>query len=228
MTALAKRLGEQPNRSSEVEDRVRGLLRDLLQFEDWHANASERLASLQQGSAASRSSAFSGQQSGLVEQLNAGAISIVDYVKGYRELMDKHFPAVRGNLQDSMAPAEHESEFKELTAAVPDYLMNWFDKLFQLQSQTAQVSIGVQTEAELTQIQQTARDVLGKFDIQPDEIQIGLTTFDRRLHDAALITQSPQFSANSVIGVQQCGFRKLSTGDVLRRPKVIVAGVGAV
>jgi molecular chaperone GrpE (heat shock protein) len=75
----------------------------------------------------------------------------------------------------------------------------------------------------LVQIQGLAREILGKFDIQPEEIQVGRTSYDRRLHEATLARQSLQFPINTVIEVLRCGFRRMSTGEVLRRPQVVVA-----
>ncbi|HEY3134920.1 MAG TPA: hypothetical protein VGL29_02605, partial [Blastocatellia bacterium] len=213
-TAMVESIGDRSSIHREIVDRVQDLRTSLLQFESWHTEASERLASLRRGSVSDRYSAFTAAQAKLARQFNERAISIIDYVAGYRDLMEQHFPAA-ADESASKAPADHESDLKKLSGSVPDYLMDWFDKLSQLQTQAAQTSVDGETAAGLARIQRAARDVLGQFDIQPDEIQIGVTSFDRRLHDASLITQSPQYPANTVVAVQQYGFRKLSTGDVL-------------
>ena len=223
---LAQWLNGRSNLPPELTARMEELQSDVLKFEHWHSDVSGLLTSLKRGSVSDRFSMFRTSQADLVEQFNGRAISIADYVKGYAELIERHFPP-DADGPVSIAPREQEAELREIAASVPDYLMDWFDRLSQLQAQAAQAAIDAETAARLTQIHRTAKDVLGKFDIQPEEIQVGVTVFDRRLHDASLITQSPQYPANTVVGVQQYGFRKLSTGDVLRRPKVIVAGVGA-
>ena len=222
-----------PYLPAELTSRAQALYQGIQQIHHRNADLNERLSSLQRGSLAERLSMLKSQQEKLAKQFNSGNISIADYVRGYQQSFDHHFPK---DVEDSplkLSPIEYEGELKSMTTSMSDYLMNWFDDLFQLQSQVAaaQASISqvdASTVAELAQIQKIARDVLGKFDIQPEEIQIGQTFFDRRLHDAELIAQSAQFPANTVIGVNQCGFRKASTGEALRRPKVIVAGVGAV
>jgi hypothetical protein len=226
MRDFAQWLNGRSNLSPELVARIEELRSDVSKFEHWRSNATERLTALKQGSVSDRYSKFRAGDAQLARQFETRAISLTDYVKAYSELIDRHFPAGAESAV-SIAPDEHEAELGEITAGVPDYLMDWFDKLSQLQAQGAQAAIDAETAARLNQIHRTARDVLGKFDIQAEEIQIGVTAFDRRLHDASLITQSPQYPANTVVGVQQSGFRKLSTGDVLRRPKVIVAGVGA-
>lgn len=223
---FAQWLNGRSNLPPELTARMEELRSDVLKFECWHSNVNERLTSLRRGSVSDRYSMFRTSHADLAQQFDARAISIADYVKAYGELIERHFPAGEDGSV-SIAPGEHEAELREIAAGVPDYLMDWFDRLSQLQAQAAQAAINAETAARLAQIQRTAKDVLGKFDIQPEEIQVGVTIFDRRLHDASLITQSPQYPANTVVGVQQYGFRKLSGGDVLRRPKVIVAGVGA-
>jgi molecular chaperone GrpE (heat shock protein) len=108
--------------------------------------------------------------------------------------------------------------------------MDWYNDLFQLHSQLGQgqrSQIEAETAIELAKIQNAAREALGKFDIQPEAIQVGQTSFDRRLHDATLIRQSAQFPINTVVEVHRCGFRRMSTGEALRRPQVVVAGAAA-
>jgi GrpE protein len=223
---FAQWLNGRSNLPPELIARMEELRSDVRRFEHWHSNVSERLTSLKHGSVSDRFSTFRTSQADLVKQFNARAISIADYVKTYAELLERHFPPdADGSV--TLAPGKHETELRAIAAGVPDYLMDWFDRLSQLQAQAEQAAIEAETAARLARVQRTARDVLARFDIQPDEIQVGITTFDRRLHDASLITQSPQYPANTVVGVQQYGFRKMSTGDVLRRPKVVVAGVGA-
>lgn len=218
---------------AELRSRARSLHRDLRQFDLWSAEASERLASLRRDSFPERSAAFKSEQQRLAEQFNLGQISVAEYVETYHVLLDRYFPsgAMDGDGTPTLAP--DEAEFKKTIAGVPDHLMNWFDNLFQLYSQVtaaqpAHPSVDAETASGLVHILHLAREVLGKFDIQPEEIQVGETCYDRRLHDAALVTPASQFPANTVIGVHQCGFRRMSTGEVLRRPKVVVAGAAAV
>ena len=231
VAGLVERQKERRDAPAELVSRAESLHADIQKFDRWNSDLNDRLASLQRGSFPDRYAAFKAKQSQLADRINNGASSIYDYVSGYRELLDHYFPDGASDNSVSLPPSEHEADLKKMVAAVPDYLMDWFDRLYQLQSQVAaseaQGSRGDgQTTAQLAQIQKLAREVLGKFDVQPEEIQVGQTSYDRRLHDAALITQSSQFPANTVIGIHQCGFRKASTGEVLRRPKVVVAGVG--
>lgn len=231
VAGLVERQKERRDAPAELISRAESLQNDIQQFDRWNSDLSDRLASLQRGSFPDRYAAFKTKQGQLAERINNGATPIHEYVNGYRELLDHYFPGGASDNSISIPPAEQEADLKKMVSSVPDYLMDWFDKLYQLQSQVAASEAqgakpDSQTAAQLAQIQKVSREVLGKFDIQPEEIQVGQTSYDRRLHDAALITQSSQFPANTVIGIHQCGFRKASTGEVLRRPKVVVAGVG--
>jgi molecular chaperone GrpE (heat shock protein) len=222
-----------PYLPAELTGRAQALYHDIQQVDRWHTDVTGRLDSLQRGSLADRLSTLRSQHGKLAQQFYSGTISIADYVRDYQQSFERHLPKDAEESSIKLSPAEYEAELKRTLTGMPDYLMNWFDDLFQLLSQvtSAQASdslVDAQTAAELNLIKKIARDVLVKFDVQPEEIQIGQTSYDRRLHDAELIAQSAQFPANTVIGVNQCGFRKVSTGEVLRRPRVIVAGVGAI
>jgi cell division protein FtsL len=227
LSALGEKITQRPHLPPELVSRIHALLREINQFAKWHAEASDRLSTLQRGSIDERLTAFRSKQRKLNEAFNTREISVVDYVDGHIELLEQYFPE-RSQHAALLSPADQESELKKISVGAPEYLMDWFDRLFQLQSQLAasQNSVDPRTAEEFAYIQKLASDALGKFDIQPEEIKPGRTSFDNRLYDAALITQSSQFPANTIIGVHQCGFRKLSTGEVLRRPKVVVAGVG--
>jgi molecular chaperone GrpE (heat shock protein) len=231
VASLVERQKERRDAPAELISRAESLQHDIQQFDRWNSELNDRLASLQRGAFPDRYTAFKAKQGQLAERINNGATPIHEYVNGYRELLDRYFPGGVSDNSISIPPAEQEADLKKMVSSQPDYLMDWFDKLYQLQSQVAASEAqgtrpDSQTAAQLAQIQSVAREALGKFDIQPEEIQVGQTSYDRRLHDAALITQSSQFPANTVIGIHQCGFRKASTGEVLRRPKVVVAGVG--
>lgn len=228
LSAFDERIRQRPNLPYELAGRVRALQQEIFQFERWHGDASGRLSSLQSGSLNERLTAFRSKERKLTEGFNLGEITIIDYVKRHNDLLKQYFPEKEGDT-DSLSPAEQENDLKKISVNAPEYLMDWFDKLSQLQAQLAasQNSIDARTADELGHIQKMASDALSKFDIQPEEIQPGRTSFDNRLYDATLITQSSQFPANTIIGVHQYGFRKISNGEVLRRSKVVVAGVGA-
>jgi hypothetical protein len=196
-----------------------------MQFDKWKTRAGDRIEALMRGSVSDRRARFAEEKNHLAGSLNMKEISVTDYVKGCRQLSRELFKP----STDELPLAEFEGILSGLSSGAADRLMNWYDDFFQLHSQAiaSQSSIDEETARELARIRRTARDTLLRFDIQPEEIQPGQTSFDHRLHEAAVVTQSSQFPANTVIGVQQCGFRRASSGEVLRRPKVVVARVGA-
>lgn len=228
MAGLVEKLEAQPQLTSEL-GRAQKLYQEIGQFDMWHRQASEQLASLQRGSFARRSSMLQSDQQHLIEQVNAGAITITQMVQRSKEMLDQRFPLGAQRVAATPVTTESEAELKQRVESAPEYLMNWFDNFFQLQNHlSAAQSSNSPSNAEIVsaaaQVQRAAREALGKFDIQPEEIQAGRTAYDRRLHEASLVRQSSQFPINTVIEVLRCGFRRMSTGEVLRRPQVVVAG----
>lgn len=231
MAGLVERLEAQPQLTSEL-GRAQKLYQEIGQFDLWHRSASEQLASLQRGSFARRSSMLRSDQQHLIEQVSAGAITITQMVQRSKEMLDQQFPLGAQKVAATPVTTESEAEMKQRVENAPEYLMNWFDNFFQLQNHlSAAQASNSPANAEIVnaaaQVQRSAREALGKFDIQPEEILAGQTAYDRRLHEASLVRQSAQFPINTVIEVLRCGFRRMSTGEVLRRPQVVVAGAVA-
>lgn len=227
-----ERLNGRANSCPELMARLQSLSEEIGRFGLWHKEVSDELTSLRRGSFAQRSAGLQVEQDRLFEQVNSGSLPMTQMIKKSRALLDHYFPETPTKSAAQGQPlAEREANLKKLVSEVPDYLMNWYDTLFQLQSQiggSAQRSaVETETASDLSRIQQIARDALGKFDIQPEAIQIGQTSYDRRLHEAALVRHAPQFPVNTVIEVHKCGFRKMSSGEVLRMPQVVVAGAAA-
>jgi molecular chaperone GrpE (heat shock protein) len=232
VTDAAARLEGRVHSSPELTARLQSLSEDIGRFRRWHQDVSDELNSLQRGSFAQRSARLKADQERLFDQLNSGSLSTTQVVKKSQALLDQYFPKTAARTAEQGQPLpERESSLKKRVTDAPDYLMNWYDSLFQLQSQLGGLpqrsAVEAETASDLLRIQQIARDALGKFDIQPEAIQIGQTYYDPRLHEAALVRQAPQFPVNTVIEVHKCGFRKMSTSEVLRIPQVVVAGAAA-
>jgi molecular chaperone GrpE (heat shock protein) len=228
MAALVERLEAETQLPQDLVSRAQSLHHDIGQFDLWQTSVSEQLASLRRGSFSKRSAMLQADQQRLVEQVNAGNISIAQMVHKSRELLDQHFPRNAQKSSARLPSVEDENELRKRVASAPEFLMDWFDSFSQFQSQAmpgqaTRVQLDADIMNRLVQIQGLAREILGKFDIQPEEIQVGRTSYDRRLHEATLARQSLQFPINTVIEVLRCGFRRMSTGEVLRRPQVVVA-----
>jgi molecular chaperone GrpE (heat shock protein) len=232
MAALMEKIETQPQMPPELISRAQSLHHDIGQFDLWQTNVSSQLASLRRGSFSARSASLQADQQRLIEQVNAGGLSVSQMVQKSRELLDNHFPRNAQKSLTRLPSDQDESEFKQRIASAPESLMDWFDSFSQFQSQmiggqASRVQLDPDIMSRLVQIQTVAREALNKFDIQPEEIQVGRTGYDRRLHEATLVRQSQQFPTNTVIEVLRCGFRRMSTGEVLRRPQVVVAGAVA-
>ncbi|HEY7546394.1 MAG TPA: hypothetical protein VID27_16010, partial [Blastocatellia bacterium] len=226
MVAFEERIKQRPWLPAELSSRVRGLNQEIRQFEDLKARAGNQIASLRRGSISERHKQFIEEKNRLLGQLNAREISVTDYVKGCRQLTKSLF--AEPSVEKQIPVAEMSDRLASLASDAPDILMDWYDDLFQLHFQiAASQSVDSETAEEIARIRRMAKEALLKFDIQPEEIQPGRTSYDHRLHGEAIVTQSSQYPANIVVSVQQCGFRRVSNAEVLRRPKVVVAGVGA-
>jgi len=232
MAALMEKIETQPQMPPELVSRAQSLHHDIGQFDLWQTNVSSQLASLRRGSFSARNASLQADQQRLIEQVNAGGLSVSQMVQKSRELLDNHFPRNSQKSLTRLPSVEDEAEFKKRIASAPESLMDWFDSFSQFQSQmiggqASRVQLDPDIMSRLAQVQTAAREALNKFDIQPEEIQVGRTGYDRRLHEATLVRQSQQFPTNTVIEVLRCGFRRISTGEVLRRPQVVVAGAVA-
>jgi len=222
-------LNSHPHRATDFVARVEALRQNIQEFERWDYEVGQRLRTLELVPFDQRLSAFRFERDQIAEQLTGGRISAAMYVEGNRRLVEHHFP-FDAQSHGSSDPCEHEQYVRDKFDGTTDYLMDWFDRLYQLRSQAksgAYPLMDAATVGELAEVYKIAEETLARFDIQPEEIDVGLTNFDRRLHDTALVMQRSNVPANTIVGVQQCGFRRLPTGDVLRRPRVIVSGAGA-
>lgn len=225
---LSERLQYRSHSSPQVAGRIQNLYDGIAQFDQQLNQVTTELESLQRGSFAERSARLQADQDRLFDQVNNGSLSVGQMVQQSRSLIERHFPAEQKSRNDeNLSLEEQEANFKKGIDDAGDYLMDWYNNLFQLQAQLCQIQgsqADAETAAELVKIQQLAREALNRFDIQPEVIEIGQTSFDRRLHEATLVRPAPQYPINTVIDVQKCGFRRMTTGEVLRRPEVVVAG----
>ncbi len=225
---LSERLQYRSLSSPQVAGRIQNLYDGIARFDQQLSQVTTQLESLQRGSFAERSARLQAEQDRLFDQVNNGSLSVGQMVQQSRSLIEKHFPAEQKSRNDeNLSLEDQEANLKRGIDDAGDYLMDWYNNLFQLQAQLGQIQgshADAETAAELVKIQQLAREALNRFDIQPEAIQIGQTSFDRRLHEATLVRPAPQYPINTVIDVQKCGFRRMTTGEVLRRPEVVVAG----
>ncbi|HEV2706440.1 MAG TPA: thioredoxin family protein [Pyrinomonadaceae bacterium] len=209
--------------------RVQKLYQEIGQFEQWAQTVDAQLEALRRGSTDERQTRVQTGLRTLKGQLQAEQATLADYVRGYSRLLEENFPV--GVRAAEAAPAVDPEQLKRFVEGTPDFLMDWFSDFSQLQSQVwaaqaTDASIDSETLDAFARIQRTARDVLNSFDIQPEEIQVGQTLYDRNLHDFSMPRQGTPYPPQTIVEVQRAGFRRLSSGEVLRRPQVVVASSG--
>ncbi len=225
---LAERMGhlveaasERPQVSQELKDKLRGFLRDVEWFGQQEARDRQRIATLRGTSVSSRHQEFLREQGTLKEQFSQGQLTAAQFEAAYRESFNNHFSQ---GAADGTPVGEDAGPGN--SRRVEDQLMDWFSNFSQLVSRVrgsnAAGAADGDTVEEMQDVLNVAREVLVRFDIQPEEIEIGKTAYDPRLHVLVNWRQSP-YPANTVVDVQQSGFRRVRDGETLRRPQVIVA-----
>jgi hypothetical protein len=159
----------------------------------------------------------------LKDRFGKGELTAAQFEAAYRESFNNHFP--QGTADGAPAAADG-SELGRPLPRVEDQLMDWFSNFSQLvnrvRGSNAVGSVDGDTVGEMSDALNVVREVLIRFDIQPEEIEIGKTVYDPRVHQLVLARQS-SYPAHTVVDVQQSGFRRVRDGETLRRPQVIVA-----
>lgn len=207
-----------------LRTRVQKLYEEIRRFEDAESALAEKLQALRNGSYGERRARFASAMKELEQRLNDA--SPAQFIKEYRGLYEEHFPYAP---KDGGAQPLDVDDIGQLVSGAQDYLMDWFSDYTELLSQTQAAAASAQQTTdgvmdELSRVHAVAREVLRAFDILPVEIQVGQTAYDHRLFDMAMTRATAQYPANTIIEVQRTGFRRMSTGEVLRRPQVIVSG----
>jgi len=228
MKRLAEAVAARPKLPQELKDRLTGFLEDIEKFDRWEMEVGEQIKSLQANSGDSRYQEFLEAQKSLMEKLSSGEISVGDFGEGFSSLFDARFSGEAGNGQPHAPLSEVELDNK--LSHIEDHLMDWFSNFSQLvqhvrYSGDPDAIVDDDTLADMIDTHNIAREVLSRFDIQPEEIEIGKTLYDHSMHDLVIARQS-SYPARTVIEVQQSGFRRMSDGRTLRSPKVVVAQAG--
>ncbi|HEX8853033.1 MAG TPA: hypothetical protein VF754_06075 [Pyrinomonadaceae bacterium] len=228
---LSHHLQMRPPEAPGLFSRVQKLYQEIGRFEQWEQAVDAQLEAIRRGSTDERQTRVQSGLRTLKGQLQAEQTTLAEYVRGYSRLLEENFPAGGARASNGGVPPLDMEQLKEFVANTNDFLMDWFSDFSQLQSQvwaaqSTDASIDPETLSAFTRIQRTARDVLNSFDIQPEEIQVGQTLYDRNLHDFSMPRQGTPYPPQTIVEVQRAGFRRLSSGEVLRRPQVVVASSG--
>jgi molecular chaperone GrpE (heat shock protein) len=228
---LSHHLQTRPSVAPGLISRVQKLYEEIGRFELWAQAVDAQLEAIKRGSTDERRTRLQNGLRTLQGQLHEERVSVAQYVRGYSRLLEENFPA--GSRASNGIPPLDLDQLRQFVDGTTEFLMDWFSDFSQLQgqvwaAQAADASIDAETLDAFTRIQRTARDVLNSFDIQPEEIQVGQTLYDRNLHDFSMPRQGTPYPPQTIVEVQRAGFRRLSSGEVLRRPQVVVASSGVV
>jgi cell fate (sporulation/competence/biofilm development) regulator YlbF (YheA/YmcA/DUF963 family) len=231
MTELVGRAASTRQLPPGTNGELAEFLSDVQRFGRLERKAAERIESLRSSSARSRYQKFEREREELEHQSDNGDISPDQFANMSLALLDKYF-ADGANEAEAEPLAIVKEEVKDTVSRVEDRLMDWFSNFSRLHTQLQDArSSGAPVDEEVVQgtarALKVAREVLSRFDIQPEEILIGRTVYDRRLHDFVLTRQSSH-PTHTIIEVRKSGFRRMRDGETIRRPQVVVAGTGAV
>lgn len=78
------------------------------------------------------------------------------------------------------------------------------------------------TSGELEKGAPVVLELLGRGDLEPIDVQLGVTLFDSSQHVGRSTTSDPRMKNGVISGVIRNGFVRKSTGQVVRQPEVIV------
>lgn len=121
-------------------------------------------------------------------------------------------------------PVAENGQLASLVQGFPDRFLAWLDL-------AAEIREGAASEAPslaegCTRLIAAARPiVLKQWQIEIDDVAVGSTRFDYRLHDMVISKPSPDVAPETVIAVHRLGHRR--QGKVMRKPQVIVAAAAS-
>ena len=123
-------------------------------------------------------------------------------------------------LPDSDVELAH---YRELASQITDTYLSWLDRINELRDLAIEAG-SHEIMAACTQIIRQSRSVLEPLNVELDDVEIGRTQYDSRLHDLLHTVPRPGTRPETVIGVRKLGYRR--NGTTVRKPQVVVAAVG--
>ncbi|MDT5268220.1 MAG: hypothetical protein QOH49_406 [Acidobacteriota bacterium] len=229
MTELTELAASSRKLPPEIKSKLSEFLDNAAKFGRLESLACARLETLRSNSVRSLYEKFRGHREELELQFTSGASSADKFANDGLKLLDSY----SGRAADGeSASAVSQEELKVWASGAEDRLMDWYSDFFQLHTRLheARRAGGAIDDAVFQEVAGTlkvAREVLSRFDIQPEEIVIGQTLYDGRLHDFTQMRESSH-PTHTIIEVLKSGFHRMRDGETIRRPKVVVAGTGAV
>jgi len=112
------------------------------------------------------------------------------------------------------------AHYRELAGTTTEKYLSWLDRINELRDFANETS-NYEVSSASTQIIRQSRSVLEPLNIELDDVEIGRTRYDSRLHDLLHTVPRPDTRPETVIGVRKLGYRR--NGTTVRKPQVVVA-----
>jgi hypothetical protein len=231
MTELTELAASSRKLPPEIKSKLSEFLDNAAKFGRLEISAGARLEDLRSNSVRSFYEKFRSQREELELRFPSGDASADKFANEGLRLLDSYSGGAADGESAAAASVSRE-ELKAWTSGAEEHLMDWYSDFFQLHTrlQEARRAGGAIEDAIFQGVAgalKVAREVLSRFDIQPEEIVIGQTLYDGRLHDFAQMRESSH-PAHTIIEVLKSGFHRMRDGETIRRPKVVVTGTGSV
>jgi len=120
-------------------------------------------------------------------------------------------------------PAAESSHYRELAAQTTDNYLGWLERINELREMASE-SECVDVASACTQIIRQSRSVLEVFHVELENVEIGRTQYDSRLHDLLHAIPRPGVRPETIIGIRKLGYRR--NGKTVCKPQVVVAASG--
>jgi hypothetical protein len=119
--------------------------------------------------------------------------------------------------------ATEQARYRYAGIQTAEGFLSWLDLVNEVRDSSGDVD-RFEIASACTQIIRQSRSMLNLLDIEIDDVEIGRTQFDARLHDLLHTVPSPSARPETVVGVHKLGYRK--NGKIIRKPQVVVAAPG--
>jgi molecular chaperone GrpE (heat shock protein) len=101
--------------------------------------------------------------------------------------------------------------------------LEWLDRINGLRELAIETEAR-EVESACTRIVRQSRAVLELFHVELENIEIGRTLYDSRLHELLHAIPRAGVRPETIIGIQKLGYRR--DGKTVRKPMVVVAASG--
>lgn len=194
--------------NADMDGQVGGVIEGFRQMTDVDAHLSSKLAELD---AEEPASTFRCTE--LARCFESGTIPEATYLTQMLSIL----PVKHRTLADPLA---EQSLLKDMHDHTADVFLAWLDRVNELRALAADTSF-YEVVALCTNLIRQSRGMLSQLGVEIEDVELGRTMFDARLHDLVHTVPIASARPETVIGVLRLGYRR--NGRVMRKPQVLVA-----